>query len=153
MLELGDCSSSNEESCHCNICKSGIEEYKRRVEESFKNYGFFIHMIIKDPNHPFGINFHTHGLPESFNHKNLQICFPIDESTAYDIIHNIVNNIREKRSIYYPGKIVSNIIDPFDITFISVKENDEDILRVIFPDEKGCLIKEQINPIYLSQWD
>lgn len=153
MLDLNDCCPSNDDTHQCKICKDGFEEYKKKEDELFEKYGFIIHGVIEDKDHPFGVNFHTHGLPESFDHPDFQICFPLDMKMACEIIHNLVYYIREEDAHYTTGQIVSDIIEPFNITFISVIENEDLLLRIIFPDEKGCLIKEEINPEYLSQWD
>lgn len=108
---------------------------KRVEEEGMKNFGFYMHFVIDAIDCPNQSNIHTHGLPKSFNHPDLQLCFPLPEQIAASLIHSAVNLIRSgirlETDIFYEG--IMN--DGYKVQFIKTTECDRPVLRMIVPDK------------------
>jgi len=137
----------------CSVCAFGIEAVEEHEKEMMKDLGWYAHYVHDDPNTPFNINYHTHGLSQSFKHKDLQACLPIDFKVLHTIVTSIVNEIKAGKT-FAAGDPVFNILQgDYAITFMDAKECGRDVLRVIFPDPTGHLKKDEIEKPYDSQWD
>lgn len=53
---------------------------------------------------------------------------------------------------FQENDITFDIVDNYPITFINVQENNRKVLRIIFPDELGCLNEDEIEEKYKQQW-
>jgi hypothetical protein len=62
--------SEHEEGCKCEVCKNGIEAYKKWEAERMAEYGWIMHGVVEGTDDP---DVHTHGVPKSFGHPDLQI--------------------------------------------------------------------------------
>lgn len=106
-------------------------------QEMLREHGWYVHFVPDDDKYPNHINFHTHGLEESFNHPDLQICFPLDIKTAHAIFNDAINLIREGTSfragVKYPGVIGGDLL----VEFIESRESRRTVLRMIFPNKEG----------------
>ncbi|PSK88136.1 uncharacterized protein DUF4262 [Taibaiella chishuiensis] len=100
-------------------------------------YGWYIHFVFDDEDFPYGINFHTHGIEDSFAHPDLQICFPIPQEMAHLIFNAIVGEIK-KGFVFKAGRRYADIIGGgLSLNFIPVRECGRPLLRIIFTDENG----------------
>jgi hypothetical protein len=130
--------------------KKHKENFKNVIDfenKMMKKYGWYVHFIMREDNTPFGINIHTHGLHETYNHKDLQICIPLPQRVAHQILINIVNEIKNGTT-FSPGIKYENILLNYKIELIEAKEGGREILRVIIPDADGEYKNE-----YLKQFE
>jgi hypothetical protein len=136
----------------CDCCSLGMEEVKAREEAMLKKHGWLAHYVCDDPDAPFMINYHTHGLPASIKHKDLQACVPIPYEALHFIVTGIIARIKAGES-FAAGDKIFDIIENYPITFIDAKECDRDVLRVIFPDQTGCLDKDEMDEALAKQYE
>lgn len=115
-------------------------------------YGWYAHYVGDQDDVPFRINYHTHGIQESFGHKDFQICLPVHPYTMHAIINSMVEEIKAGKK-FEPLKKYGNIIGGgFLITFKEAVEHDRQVLRVIFPDDQGSLDPNVMGELS-KQWD
>ena len=100
-------------------------------------HGWYVHFVPNDQHFPNSINYHTHGVLESFGHPDLQICFPLSTEIAHQILSIIVNQIK-KGEHFEPNRRYEKIIDDnLNIEFIEAMEGNRKILRIVFPNRDG----------------
>lgn len=133
-------------SCDCDLCREGLEAVKQREQAALLNYGWYIHAITKAPEFPFGKNYHTHGLPESHGHMDLQICCAIPPNKAADIFHTVIQKYIKNGKRLEVGKTYGELIAPsdpillgmtFDVLILEASEGNRQVLRLIFPGRIG----------------
>lgn len=118
-----------------------------------KEYGFYTHYVPDDDeDSPTQINIHTHGLPDSFDHPDLQIVVPLEPQTASQILHDIVSWIKKGNEVKV-NTPYSFFIKGMDVMFTWAVECDRDVLRLILPDTKGKLLPDEIQDPFSSQWE
>lgn len=117
--------------------------------EMMKKNGWYVHYIPDDSQFPNAINFHTHGIAESFGHLDLQICFPLPPTVAHQIFSMLVDNIKEGYQ-YLPGIKYPEIIQgDLLVEFMETVECGRPVLRIIFPDKDGTYS----GPAFSSQFE
>ena len=127
--------NNHEINCECEACKIGLEAAMLKQNESLKKYGWVVHFVVDDIEHPFSTNIHTHGL-YSFGHKDLQICLSLNPEVAHKILIDIVELIK-KGNKFEVNKKYSGIIKDYDILFVESNETGRTVLRIIFPNSDG----------------
>ncbi len=132
----------------CDSCRLGAEEFKNQQRELIEKHGWLSHAVPDDPDVPFGLNVHTHGLEENFSHTDLQICLPAHPNTCHHILIVVIDRIRAGEK-FVAGKRYSDIIVKYDVLFLEAEECGRKVLRLICPDDKGSfasdLATEQMN--------
>lgn len=107
------------------------------AREKMEKFGWFAHFVPNDPEYPNSINYHTHGLEQTFGHPDLQISFPLAPDTAHAIFSEVVNKIKEgvkfEPGIKYPEIIGGGLC----VEFINAIETNRRVLRLVFPDKDG----------------
>jgi len=142
-----------EEGCECDVCQKGLEAVRRKEEECLTEYGWYAHFVGNDSNCPYSLNAHTHGLEENFNHIDLQACVPLETNLIHSVFCELIEKIKEGRS-FKTGEVVTNIFEnDIPITFAKARENDRDVLRVIFPDPELHIKREEMIEDYGHQWE
>jgi hypothetical protein len=154
----GDCMILPEEfnSCDCEACKKGLDVVKKENLKYMEELGWYAHIVPDDVSFPYNMNYHTHGLKISFNHPDFQVCLRVNPRIIHAIVAGLIERIMEGVS-FKPGQIVPDAIigkDGLDlpITFMDLTIDGEDYLRIIFPDEEGKLLKDEISEKYQDQW-
>jgi hypothetical protein len=135
----------------CDACAFGIESVLAREKEAMEKVGWYAHIIVDDPNTPYHMNYHTHGLQESFEHKDLQVCFPIDPNLIHECVTTLIDKIRTGKT-YKANDISFDLMKTRAITFIDAKENDREVLRVVFSDEAGRFKEDEIDDFLKQQY-
>lgn len=119
-------------------------------EKAMEEYGFYCHMVpCDDDTTPTGANFHTHGLPDSFGHHDIQIVIALPENVFGSIIHDVVNQIKKGQK-FEVGKKYSKVLANMEVTFIYALENETPILRMILPDKSGNCGRDMGEPYRLQ---
>jgi hypothetical protein len=96
--------------------------------------------LVSDPNYPYGLNAHSHGVQETLDHPDFQIVLNVNPGTIDAIFSDLVARVKEGQK-FEPGIEYGEIISNYNITFIEVEEGHRKVLRVIFPDKAGNLDK------------
>jgi len=123
--------------CKCFVCQNGIESLEDFEKTMMEKHGWYAH-LVPDPSFPLGINCHTHGLDHTFNHRDLQIIFPLNDKILIHLLHNCVDYIKENKHIPIE-KELTGIIQDYHCKFVRAQECDRDVLRMIVPDKYGNL--------------
>lgn len=130
---------SHPKKCVCDYCrdeKAAIAKAKQALAE----YGWYIHYVFDDNACPNSTNIHTHGLPDKYNHKDLQICFPVGFELAGGILHAAVNLIAEG-VVFQEEVFYEKILNNYTVKFIAAIECRRPVMRMILPDSNGKLAK------------
>lgn len=141
------------------VTPDDILQFKAKMNlfeaECMDKYGFYVHMVFftKPTNAKKYMNHHTHGLPETYNHKDIQLVFIMPTNIIGGIFHSIVDRIKDG-VIFEPGKRYDQVLVGYDVKFIDAVENGREVLRVILPDKEGRFPDEQeLEPPYSYQLD
>jgi hypothetical protein len=136
----------------CDRCGTNKEELLKWQNDCMEKVGWYAHYVIdKDEQSPTGFNAHTHGLPESFNHLDLQIIISMPPNLAHNIFFNVVEEI-VNGTIFEENKISDKILKNYNVTFRKVKECNREVLRIILPDKDNNVLKDEIKEPYNIQW-
>tara|TARA_B100000614_G_scaffold262489_2_gene296254 strand:- start:11705 stop:12190 length:486 start_codon:yes stop_codon:yes gene_type:complete len=143
--------------------------------EMMQKHGWYAHMVGPsceceacgehdtegDTDSPTLVNYHTHGLT-TLGHTDLQIVLPINPNLAMSIFHTIVGNIKDGQT-YEPGETYHDVLGDnregheggsMPVAFALASEGaDHPVLRVIIPDEAGCVDREAMDEQYAIQWE
>ncbi|WCF11554.1 DUF4262 domain-containing protein (plasmid) [Paenibacillus thiaminolyticus] len=119
-------------------------------KDNIEKYGFYIHIVPGTTQ----CNYHTHGLVESFEHRDLQIVLPIDPQLAGALFHSIVNEIKNGKKFEEGVDYFGLVADPkMPTAFKKVKETGRTVLRMLIPDRNGVLPgREGCDPAFATQW-
>lgn len=140
----------------CDVCRAKTPERRfRRLHEreqrSLLSEGWNAHFVVDDHDCPFGVNYHTHSLPESFAHLDLQIVIPLRPATAHRIARKIVALIKQGRR-FKPGDMIFNVVPDFPITCVKAVESGRTVLRLVFPDENGVFARSKMSAPFARQY-
>jgi hypothetical protein len=75
---------------------------------------------------------------EKWNHPDLQIVVPMPHKMANEILNFLVNKIKAGTT-FLPGERDYSLLTDIPVTFKEFTENERRVLRVIMPDENGCV--------------
>ena len=119
--------------------------------EMLEKYKYIVHYVL-DCDLPFKVDIHTHGLPENFNHPNVQIILPLEKNIAHGILNTVVNII-EDGGCFLPNKIYKKILrGAFEVKFVEAYNHGEKLLRMIIPDTLNNINYEKMNDEYKKQY-
>jgi hypothetical protein len=141
----------------CDLCEKGPREIARDELRLLMEYGWYAHIVMDDypENTPTGFNYHTHGLPHSADHFDLQVVFPFPQR-AVPMLHKIVGDLIalyiRKGERFEPGQVSHDIIERLPVTFAQATESGRPVLRVILPDKHGKLAPGEIDKPFDRQW-
>lgn len=120
--------------------------------EMMRKYGWYAHFVLDDFKHaPNGVNIHTHGISASFDHPDFQICVPLNENIAQEILANLVEMIKSGKK-FSADEYYFDVIETWPITFIQTSECGRTVLRLIFPDTDGCLDPDEMKDPFKIQY-
>lgn len=136
-----------EHNCQCEACRDGMEAVMKKQKEQTDKHGWIIHYIPKSKEHPFGVNIHTHGLADNFNHPDLQIVIPMRPEFVHKILITAVEKHIKKNEPYVSGKKYTDLVTDsegtdYGVLFIDAVEDGRKVLRMIFPEKDGSFIGE-----------
>jgi hypothetical protein len=120
-------------------------------QQCIRDYGFYVHYMVEDPNQPYQIDAHTHGLMETFDHSDLQIVLPLPQETTIKLFQVAVDMLKTGTR-FQPYKKYPNVIEDSDVVFIPVSDGKVSYLRMIIADEAGVLEKDKMDPTFALQY-
>jgi len=127
----------HEDGHECDMCRDGAEAVHEKETAMLQKHGWFVH-FVPGSDVPYGLNIHTHGLLEIFEHPDLQICMAMDPQTAHGILADIIEDKIKKGEKFEAGKKYEKIIgNGYNVLFLNASEGDRTVLRMIFPDKDG----------------
>jgi hypothetical protein len=135
--------------CGCEF--PGEEKYKEWVKNCEEKYGWYFHMVNEDPNSPTGINAHTHGVLEKYNHPDFQVVLPVDPKIIQNIFSTVVENVKNGQK-YKSGEIYTDVIKNYSVKLLEFEEGNRTVLRIIFPDKSGNLEEKEIGDFFAIQY-
>jgi hypothetical protein len=113
----------------------GMDRLEEWQAECIARFGWYAHYVQDDESYPLGVNYHTHGLVEHFQHPDLQIVMPADPELAHKLFCVIVDLIKDGekfsdgQEVKYPAGLCGR--------FHEVEETGRKVLRLILPDFDG----------------
>lgn len=113
-----------------------MNSIQKQQQELLATFGWYSHCIPSGDNTPYGFNYHTHGLENSYNHRNIQIVMPVDHGTAHAIVADLIDRIKTG-TVFIPDIEYHDIIKDFPAKFIYAVESGRQVLRLVFPGPDG----------------
>lgn len=127
----------------CFGCSNGKEAMITWENEMMALHGWYVHCVPDDTEAPNNFNCHTHGISDTFNHPDLQICMPMRQKSFMGFFHLLVGRIRNGER-FKPDVIYPDIMEgDYKVTFISATECGRPVLRLIFPNADGNHLGEK----------
>jgi Domain of unknown function (DUF4262) len=131
--------------------KGSFEDLRKQHAELLERHGWVAHYVMDDAAYPNRTNYHTHGLPENYNHQDLEICLPVRQEHAHAIFSAVVGRIKEG-FVFKAGQTYNNILaGGVSVTFKEVNSDGILRLRILLPDENGRyeapFYKEQLDSV------
>lgn len=119
-----------------------VENVKEKERKMMEDYGYFVHLVYETEAKEMGglCNVHTHGLEESFGHKDLQIILPLPPQQNHGLINSIVQQIINDKRTFEPNVEQEKVlVGEFKVMFKEFQEGGRTVLRLLLPDPKGYL--------------
>jgi len=127
-----------------------LDKEKKMVEE----YGFHCHLVPNgDDDSPTGVNFHTHGIPETCDHLDIQVVVFLPPEVFGPIIHDVYKRIKSGTK-FEIDTAYDKILKGMNVQFIYAEECGRDVLRMILPDNTGETMPELMkDENFKKQWE
>ena len=147
--------------CDCAVCQSisdglskeeAINQYIKWQSDKLSEHGWIMHYVGDDTTSPTGVNIHTHGLHENYNHPDLQVVLQIPQQVVQSILNTIVDRIKNGEKFKDGDVIKSVIANGLSIKIVNANENGRPVLRIIFPDQSGNYDSLTIKEPYSLQY-
>lgn len=120
-----------------------IKKLQKQEEEMVKKYGYVVHLVAE------AANYHTHYLMESFGHPELEIRLNIDPQVAAHFLNKLGERVVAGEK-FTDKQILKDFFNPgFDGLLVKSSHG----LRLIVPDEAGCLDKDEMNSVFAVQFE
>lgn len=142
---MGDNGMTHEQDCKCSVCNEGIEAVRTHERECMEKYGWYAHFLYEEG------EMHTHGLPESFDHPDLEIRLPIEPKLGHSLFCNAVDLIKGGLK-FEDGVLCNRIVSNFNVKFVAAIENGRPVLRIILPDPQGEIDEDKMEEAYAHQY-
>lgn len=122
--------------CACDACRLGLEETEKNIAEMLRTKGWYTQYVQDDSECPFCMNIHTHGVKESFDHPDFQICINLSPQVAHEILSMLVYRIK-KGERFYVNTDYDDIGEGYTSRFIFAREAGRVVLRLCIPNERN----------------
>jgi hypothetical protein len=113
------------------------EKIERMDREALRKYGWFARFVPSGADTPFGISYHTYGLPRLVGQPDLQVCLNVSRLVLHGLITVVIGKMKAGEVIQ-PGRIYYNVDENLPVQFIEAREGGRPVLRMILPDRAGC---------------
>ena len=127
------------DTCVCEVCalreEHGLSQEEALVlsqqldAERLAHHGWVAHAITDAP------LIHTHGLPEQFDHPDLEIRLAVPPKQRYALLAPLVDAVKTGRRFHAGDEDPTIFAVP--VRFIACTESGRSVLRAIFPDPTG----------------
>ena len=137
----------HEQECECACCAG--KDINAWHQEQMEKHGWFAHYVLDEGN---GVDFHTHGMDQTYKHLDFQIVLPINHKTVNSIFWRFADLLKSGKQ-FKAGDRVAEIIEGYDVLCVEVTSGERNLLRVILPDADGNLEEKDLEGIYAPQYD
>jgi hypothetical protein len=148
--------------CHCARCEAiaagatpakADAEIRTRNEKMLKQFGWFAHIVVDDPDSPTQFNWHTHGLQERYGHRDFQIVCPLPPKVAHQIGTTLADRVKAGEAFGSGQKLAQVLREGLLVKLIAATECGRDVLRIILPDPRGKLDLGEIDEQFALQYE
>lgn len=141
------------DSVQCSACEMGMDKVAEFDRKAMEKFGWYCHFVPGDEQSPTGLNMHTHGLTVSRNHPDLQLVLPLSMQILHGVFCRAIQLIDEGRPLE-AGQIRHDILsNEMPVRIVKATECDRSVLRIILPDENGCVDSGELDELYNKQYD
>lgn len=130
--------------------EEALAKFREKEKAAFDRDGWYGHMVNDALDTPTGVNYHTHGLPESCGHPDLQLICPLPMTAIDYIFKAIISRIKDG-TVYRDGDVAENVSNGYSVKLVSAFENGREVLRIIIPDKYGNIDQGTIKGSVLSK--
>lgn len=130
----------NNKPCECEGCRlmrergltleEAITALDAKDEQLIAQHGWVWHYILDEP-----ISAHTHGLPESYGHPDLEILLPLRDKQIGSVLWALVDAVKNGANFSDLHEETGVLSCP--VRFVWSIESGRKVLRAIFPDAAG----------------
>lgn len=132
--------------CECIACVGPRPPSRPYIKQQMDRYGWHAE-VSHNANLPFHYSLRTYGLRESYDHPELQCCFPfINPQYIMTFWHKLIDSIIKKG-----GKLVADYdyegiaANGLKLRFVNVLMGGEKLLRILIPDKDGTYDRHPYN--------
>lgn len=126
--------------CFCESCL-GVQRLLNHQNELILKNGYLIHLVPDDPNCPYEINAHTHGLWENYKHLDVQVCLSLPMDVLNRVLTAVADKIKQGQR-FVPENKYMGIVETFPVMFVFAYESDRVVLRMLLPNASGSFMGE-----------
>ena len=126
--------------CFCESCLD-VQRLRNRQNELIAKNGYLIHLVTDDPDCPYKVNAHTHGLWENYQHLDVQICLSLPMGVLNRVMSIVADKIKQGER-FVPENRYMGIIETFPVMFVFAYESDRVVLRMLLPNATGSFMGE-----------
>lgn len=131
-----------------------IKEILDKQNELMGRYGWYAHIVTDCKSmdtEPF--NAHTHGLPETFEHPNLQIIYTeLSQKEISDIFTEVIDSYVSKGYKLHEGLVLELTKYKTSVKFVPTTSYDnENVIRILLPDGNGKFPGDEGCDEYINQ--
>lgn len=138
--------------CDCEACRNGMAAVAAKESDCMDRQGWFAHIVSDDHDSPTGFNYHTHGLPETYSHLDIQIVLPLPADVAHALGHTLVARV-ENGERFQVGTPVTGVLEPYSVVFVLAEECGRPVMRLIIPEPGGALFQPEMSiGLFRLQW-
>lgn len=141
--------------CNCPICLGELteEQFDANAKKQMEKHGWFAHYVFDDPATPYGVNAHTHGLPMTFKHPDIQIVMPLPPELVHCVFSSAIELIKGGVRFEHLSPSHAGILKSYLVRFIKAQESGRDVLRMILPDKHGCIYPPHMDEDWVRQFE
>jgi hypothetical protein len=106
---------------------------------SLEKNGFYVHISLNDPTVPTGFNAHTHGFPESFGHRDIQLVAPGTPENVETVFRELADYVKKGKKLV-GGRTYKDVLDGlenFQFLCVPAIESGREVFRIILPNMVG----------------
>lgn len=108
-------------------------DYQNDFDEMIDHFGWAAHYVPLED----AINYHTHGVQETFGHLDFQIVLPVGMGSAHAIANSLIDSLAQGRG-FQEDKLYDGFLgNGYLLKFKRFTECGRPVLRVILPDVNG----------------
>jgi hypothetical protein len=127
--------------------KAATEAFNGMIRKN----GWAAHYVPLDEHH---INYHTHGVQESYGHQDFQIVLPLGQNMAHILTNAIIERVKAGEVFEEDKPYLGLMKEGYPISFKKFVECGRDVLRILICDKNKLLPGEEgCNPGFVRQLD
>lgn len=126
----------------CVIRENDAVMIDQLISKLLQDHGWYYTANFSSYGMPNGVDIHTHGLFENFQHRDLQICLPVTaddlEQVAW-LFDEIIGEIKKGNHFEANKRYMGILPDHHILSFADAIVGGRKYLRILYPDPQGSL--------------